>query len=94
MIEIRWLKVLVVETYLIKNINKKREHSKKSGLSEREREILCHICMGLSNHEIADLLCLSKRTVDKHRENLLLKTQSKNTAGLVIYAIKNGILEL
>ncbi|MCD4709996.1 MAG: response regulator transcription factor [Bacteroidales bacterium] len=79
---------------IIKNINKKREHSKKSGLSEREREILCHICMGLSNHEIADLLCLSKRTVDKHRENLLLKTQSKNTAGLVIYAIKNSIFEI
>lgn len=79
---------------MIKNINKKRDHSKKSGLSEREREILCHICMGLSNHEIADLLCLSKRTVDKHRENLLLKTQSKNTAGLVIYAIKNSIFEL
>lgn len=79
---------------MIKNINKKKDHSKKSGLSEREREIMCHICMGLSNHEIADLLCLSKRTVDKHRENLLLKTQSKNTAGLVIYAIKNSIFEI
>lgn len=79
---------------MIKNIHKNKDHSKKSGLSEREREILCHICMGLSNQEIADRLCLSKRTVDKHRENLLLKTQSKNTAGLVIYAIKNSIFEI
>lgn len=79
---------------LIKNMNRKKVQGKKSGLSERESEILHQICMGFSNQEIADLLYLSKRTVDKHRENLLLKTQSKNTAGLVIYAIKNGILEL
>ena len=79
---------------LIKNMNRKKVQGKKSGLSEREIEILHQICMGFSNQEIADLLYLSKRTVDKHRENLLLKTQSKNTAGLVIYAIKNGILEL
>ena len=79
---------------LIKNMNRKKIQGKKSGLSEREIEILHQICMGFSNQEIADLLYLSKRTVDKHRENLLLKTQSKNTAGLVIYAIKNGILEL
>jgi DNA-binding NarL/FixJ family response regulator len=59
-------------------------------LTEREVEVLVHICEGMSNVQIADCLCLSKRTVDKHRENLLLKTQSKNTAGLVIYAIKNG----
>ena len=79
---------------LIKNMTRKKVQGKKSGLSEREVEILYQICMGFSNQEIADLLYLSKRTVDKHRENLLLKTQSKNTAGLVIFAIKNGILEL
>ena len=37
---------------------------------------------------------LSKRTVDKHRENLLLKTGSNNTASLVIYAIKNSIIQI
>ena len=63
-------------------------------LSEREKEILLFICKGLTNNEIADRLNLSKRTVDKHRENLLLKTQSKNTANLVIYAIKNGYLKI
>jgi DNA-binding NarL/FixJ family response regulator len=63
-------------------------------LTEREKEILLLICKGLTNNEIADRLNLSKRTVDKHRENLLLKTQSKNTANLVIYAIKNGYLKI
>lgn len=63
-------------------------------LTERESEILLLICKGLTNNEIADRLGLSKRTVDKHRENLLMKTQSKNTANLVIYAIKNGFLKI
>lgn len=63
-------------------------------LTEREAEILQLICKGLTNAEIADQLVLSKRTIDKHRENLLLKTGSKNTANLVIYAIKNGHLKL
>jgi len=63
-------------------------------LTEREDEILLLICKGLTNNEIADRLGLSKRTVDKHRENLLQKTQSKNTANLVIYAIKNGLMKI
>ena len=63
-------------------------------LTEREDEILLLICKGLTNNEIADRLGLSKRTVDKHRENLLQKTQSKNTANLVIYAIKNDIMKI
>ncbi|MEA3318189.1 MAG: response regulator transcription factor [Bacteroidota bacterium] len=76
---------------IIKNLNKKRQKKKNTELTEREIEVLYNICKGLSNQEIADLLFISKRTVDKHRENILLKTQSKNTAGLVIYAIKNEI---
>ncbi|HCE58819.1 MAG TPA: DNA-binding response regulator [Prolixibacteraceae bacterium] len=63
-------------------------------LSDRENEVLILICNGLTNAEIADRLNLSKRTIDKHRENLLLKTQSKNTANLVIFAIKSGLLKI
>ena len=63
-------------------------------LTERESEILLLICSGLTNVEMADRLGLSKRTIDKHRENLLLKTQSRNTANLVIFALKNGYLNL
>ena len=55
-------------------------------LSQRESEILLHICRGESNNEIADALFISKRTVDKHRSNILAKTGCKNTANLVVYA--------
>lgn len=63
-------------------------------LSERELEILLLICRGYSNLEIADKLFISKRTVDKHRANILDKTHSKNTANLVVYAIKNSLVEI
>jgi len=63
-------------------------------LSEREMEILILICQGMSNQEIADKLFISKRTVDKHRANILEKSESKNTAQLVVYAIKNRFVEL
>jgi DNA-binding NarL/FixJ family response regulator len=63
-------------------------------LSEREMEILILICQGLSNQEIGDQLFISKRTVDKHRANILEKSESKNTAQLVVYAIKNRLVEL
>jgi DNA-binding NarL/FixJ family response regulator len=79
---------------MLQRSNNKKSVSKSSDLSEREKEVLYLICKGLSNQEIANTLLLSKRTIDKHRENLLLKTESHNTASLVIYAIKNGIIEI
>jgi len=79
---------------LINSIGKKSKTKESNELSEREEEVLFHICKGKSNQEIADTLYLSKRTVDKHRENLLSKTNARNTAGLVMYAVKNGIAEV
>jgi DNA-binding NarL/FixJ family response regulator len=74
---------------------KHREHENKmANLSKREKEILFKICEGLSNQEIAETLFISKRTVDKHRANLLGKTNSKNTASLILYAIKNKLIEI
>ena len=63
-------------------------------LSEREEEILVAICRGLSTQEIADKLFISKRTVDKHRANILEKSGCKNTASLVVYAIRHGLVEV
>lgn len=63
-------------------------------VSDRELEVLEQICRGLNNQEIADLLFISKRTVDKHRASLLSKTNSKNTANLVMYAIENKLVNL
>lgn len=71
-----------------------REAEADESLSQREREILVAVCRGLSNQEIADELFISKRTVDKHRANILEKTGCKNTASLVVYAIKNGVVDL
>lgn len=77
---------------ILKHPQKNNFNAFNETLTERETEILLLICKGLTNNEIAEKLVLSKRTIDKHRENLLMKTQSKNTANLVIFAIKNGFL--
>jgi DNA-binding NarL/FixJ family response regulator len=66
--------------------------NKSNELTERESQVLFYICKGLSNTEIADVLNVNKRTVDKHRENILSKTQSKNTASLIMYAIQNKLV--
>lgn len=70
------------------------EEEDDNTLSQREKEILFQICKGLSNQEIGEKLFISKRTVDKHRANILAKTSCKNTANLVVYAIKNGLVEI
>lgn len=62
-------------------------------LSQREKEVLELICRGKSNQEIADQLFISKRTVEKHRANLLAKTNTKNTAQLVMFAVENKLIE-
>lgn len=63
-------------------------------LSDREQEVLLLICKGLSNQEIAEQLFISKRTVDHHRASLLTKTDTRNAASLVIYAIKHKMIEV
>lgn len=63
-------------------------------LTEREIEVLRLICQGLSSQQIAGRLFLSKRTVEAHRANLLEKTGALNTANLVIYAVRRGLIAL
>ena len=63
-------------------------------LTEREVAILKMICNEFTNAEIAEKLFISQRTVDGHRTNLLSKIGCKNTAGLVIFAIRYGIFEV
>ncbi|WP_298511764.1 response regulator transcription factor [uncultured Kordia sp.] len=63
-------------------------------LTKREKEILELICNQYTTNEIADKLFISPRTVEGHRNNLLLKTESKNVAGLVIYGIQKKLIEL
>jgi len=63
-------------------------------LTVREQEIIKLICLQHSTKEIADMLFINHRTVEGHRNNLMLKTQSKNIAGLVVFALQNEIITL
>jgi regulator of cell morphogenesis and NO signaling len=71
----------------------KLEDSKEE-LSNREKDVLIQIVNGLSNKEIADVLHLSTHTVMSHRKNIARKLNIHSTAGLTIYAIVNGIVEV
>jgi DNA-binding CsgD family transcriptional regulator len=62
----------------------------KEQLSKREKEILLLIMEGLQNKAIAEKLKISKETVDKHRKNMLAKTDSKSSSELITKAIRNG----
>ena len=66
----------------------------KPGFTEKEREMIKLICQEFSNKEIATTLHQSPRTIEGYREKILEKTKAKNTAGIVIYAIKNGIYKI
>jgi DNA-binding NarL/FixJ family response regulator len=79
---------------IIQTMNKKPEQNPLSELTERETEILKLICESLTNSEIAKRINVSYDTVKWHRANLLSKSGSSNTAGLVIYAIKNKLIEI
>lgn len=80
---------------VVKNLRNSGTLSAKSmDLSERELEVLELICKGFSNQEISNQLFISKRTVDKHRANILSKTDSRNTAHLVMNAIKQNWINL
>ncbi len=63
-------------------------------LTKREMEVLDLICREYISSEIADELFISVRTVENHRRSLLSKTGVKNTAGLIIYAMRNQIIEI
>ncbi|MBN2662421.1 MAG: response regulator transcription factor [Bacteroidales bacterium] len=63
-------------------------------LSNREKEVLILICKGFSNVEMAKKLNLSQKTIDGHRTHLLEKTGAKNAANLVMFALKNNLIDI
>ncbi len=75
----------------ISNNNQKSISVSEELLTDREKEVLKLICEEYESKEIADKLNLGIRTIESHRRNLLAKTNSKNMAGLVIYALTNQI---
>ena len=82
-------------TSLIQLINKSHSRPKiKLQLSKKEEKIMQLICQEYSNKEIAIRLSITSRSVESTRERILAKIGAKNMAGIVVYAIKNGIFNL
>jgi DNA-binding CsgD family transcriptional regulator len=71
------------------NANGKKE---MIAFTEREKEIIKLICFQCTAQEIGDRLFISKRTVEGYRTKILEKINAKNTAGVVIYALKNNLI--
>ena len=63
-------------------------------LSDREKDVIIALVQGMSNKEIADHLCISVNTVITHRRNIARKLQIHSPAGLTIYAIVNGLVDI
>lgn len=94
--------VLDGETYIQEELSKsligmvaekKPNHGLFAELTSREKDILNMICKGLSSQEVADSLTISFHTVESHRSNMIAKTQTRNTAGLVRWAVENDFVD-
>jgi DNA-binding NarL/FixJ family response regulator len=72
----------------------RKNSDKYNELTEREFEILVNVCNGMTNNEIANKLFISPKTVEVHKSNIFRKTDVKNSAQLVVYAIKRGLIEI
>ncbi|RXK59808.1 response regulator transcription factor [Lacibacter luteus] len=83
---------------LIHTINKMDEanapKNEVNGLNDREVEFLRHACTEMTYKEIAEKMFLSPRTIDGYRDALFEKLELKTRVGLVMYAIKNGIVNV
>ncbi len=62
-------------------------------LTDREREVLAHLAKGNTNNMIAEQLCISSKTVEKHRASLMSKLDVNSVAELLVYALREGLLE-
>lgn len=72
----------------------KTQFNPKELLTTREREVLQLVCEEFTNTEIGEKLFLSPRTIESYRKNMLEKIGARNTAGLVVFALKNNLVEL
>ena len=95
---IRRLEQVVKQSDVTKNITdmvfKGGIGPNSDALSDREKEVIIALVQGMSNKEIADHLCISTNTVITHRRNIARKLQIHSPAGLTIYAIVNGFVDI
>lgn len=85
---------LMIDGFIKKASTVEKEVAGNSLLTKREIEVLRFIAEGLTSREIADKLFLSLNTINTHRTNIMKKLNIHDTAGLVKYAIQNGLAEL
>ncbi len=74
--------------------HRRHQQPETEELSDRERDVLIQVVRGLSNKEIADVLCISIHTVISHRKNITRKLNIHSTAGLTVYAIVNKLVDI
>jgi len=82
---------------IIINMGNPTVRSSKTGvidLTRREEEVLELICKGYSNKEIADALFISQKTVEGHKSNLMDKTNTKSAINLMLFALKNNLVDI
>ena len=95
---IRRLEQVVKQNDVTKNISdmvfKGGIGQNSEALSDREKDVIISLVQGMSNKEIADHLCISTNTVITHRRNIARKLQIHSPAGLTIYAIVNGLVDI
>lgn len=84
---------LLVTDY-VERVREGNETDSFDGLTEREQEILTHIAEDYTNQEIANLLNISVKTVDRHRENIMNKLNLHTRIELVKYAIRKGLISI
>ena len=82
---------VILDDY-VKHLGEQNVTDRYASLSEREREIFQLVAEGHSNKEIATLLSLSPATVETHRAHVLQKLDLHNTAELVLYAVRQGVI--
>ena len=78
---------------IVKSKFSDNKKTKPAEFNERELEIIRYICQQNTAQQIADKLFLSKRTVEGYRTRILEKMNVKNTAGVVIYALKHQLIK-
>ena len=94
---IRRLEQLTKQNGVTRNISDmvfKGNGQSNEALSDREKDVIVALVQGMANKEIADYLCISINTVITHRRNIARKLQIHSPAGLTIYAIINGLVDI
>lgn len=95
---IRRLEQITKQSDVSRNISdmvfKNTTSQNSDALSDREKDVVIALVQGMSNKEIADHLCISINTVITHRRNIARKLQIHSPAGLTIYAIVNGLVDI